>query len=164
MGIKKLLLALSAFSFLVAGCQSSQPIKQLSAENSGFMILWETYSHCQSSTDFEELQHDAAILSLAAPKSLSRDPFILPLLGKLNQFVAAPSTRLAVDIKAMSAACSLRTAQAAIEDQRIDLARDLLHSILVYHHQSDYAFYSVQAKSILSELEPTSLQVSLNPR
>ena len=164
MHIKKHLLVLSTISFLVAGCQSSQPTKQLAAENSGFMNLWDTYSHCQSSTDLEQLQRDASILSLAAEKSVSRDSFILPLPDKLNQFVAAPGTRLAVDVKAMSAACSIRTAQAAIEDQRIDIARDLLHRILAYHPQSEYAFYSIQAKAILSDLGPTSLQVSLNAR
>jgi hypothetical protein len=128
------------------------------------MSLWNTYTHCQSSTDLEQLQHAASVLREAAQKSLDRETFVLPLPGKLDRFVATPSARLAVDVKAMSAACSLRTAQAAIEDQRIDIARDLLHSILAYHPQSDYAFYSVQAKAILSELEPTSLQVSLNAR
>jgi hypothetical protein len=65
-------------------------------------------------------------------------------------------------VKAMSAACSLRAGQAAVEAERFDVARELLHSILEYHPQSDYTFYSLQAKAILSELEPTNVQVSLS--
>jgi len=128
------------------------------------MSLWSTYTHCQSSTDLEQLHHDASVLREAAQRSLDRDAFVLPLPGKLDRFVATPSARLAVDVKAMSAACSLLAGQAAIEAQQLDIARELLHSILAYHPQSDYAFYSTQAKAILSELDPTSFQVSFSTR
>jgi hypothetical protein len=160
--MKKHLLIISVISLLVSGCQSSQSIKQLHAEDRGFMSLWNTYSHCQSGTDLEQLQHDASLLREAAQKSLKLDAFVLPLPGKLDRFVATPSARLAVDVKAMSAACSLLAGKAAIEAQQFDIAQELLHSILAYHPQSDYVFYSAQAKAILSELEPTSIQVSLS--
>ena len=153
---------LATLSFLVVGCQSDHSIKQSAIDNTSFMSLWNTYSHCQNTTDFEQLKHDAVALSSAASRSLPQDAFVLPLPGKLEKLVATPSTRLAVDVKAMSAACSLRAGQAAVEVERFDIARELLHSILEYHPQSDYAFYSVQAKAILSELEPTSIQVSLS--
>ena len=152
---------ITAFTLLVVGCQSAQPITQSAADNGSFMGLWTVYSHCQSSTDFEQLKHDAVVLSTSAKRSLSRDSFVLPLPGKLERLVATPSARLAVDVKAMSAACSLRAGQAAVEAHRFDIAKELLHGILDYHPQSDYAFYVLQAKAILSELEPESLQVSL---
>jgi hypothetical protein len=74
--------------------------------------------------------------------------------------VTTPSARLAVDVKAMSAACSLRAAQAAVDVRRFDVARELLKGILEFHPQSEYAFYTVQARAILSEIEPQSVQVS----
>jgi hypothetical protein len=85
---------------------------------------------------------------------------VLPLPGKLERLVATPSARLAVDVKAMSAACSLRAGQAAVEARQFDVAKELLKTILEFHPQSDYAFYSVQAKAILSEIDPQSVQVS----
>ena len=160
--MKKHLFIISVISLLVTGCQSSQSITQLHAENRGFMSLWNTYNHCQSSTVLEQLQHDASALREAAQKSLKQDIFVLPLPGKLNRFVATPSARFAVDVKAMSAACSLLAGQAAIEARQFDIAQELLRSILAYRPQSDYAFYSAQARAILSELEPTSIQVSLS--
>ena len=150
-------------AFLAVGCQSGQTPKP-SGDNRNFMGLWSVYSHCQSAKDFEELKHDAVVLNTSAKRTISSDGFVLPLPGKLERLVTTPSARLAVDVKAMSAACSLRAGQAAVEARRFDVARDLLKGILDYHPQADYAFYTLQAKAILSEIEPESLQVSLNAR
>jgi hypothetical protein len=124
------------------------------------MGLWSVYSHCQNASGWEELQHDAAVLSASAKRTVSGEGFVLPLPGKLERLVTAPSARLAVDVKAMSAACSLRAGQAAVDAGRLDVAKELLKSILEYHPQSDYAFYTVQARAILSEIDPESVQVS----
>jgi hypothetical protein len=156
---KPLIVALLAF--LAVGCQSGQTPKQ-SGDNGSFMGLWSVYSHCQSAKDFEELKHDAVVLNASAKRTISSDGFVLPLPGKLERLVSTPSARLAVDVKAMSAACSLRAGQAAVEARRFDVAKDLLNGILDYHPEADYAFYTLQAKAILSEIEPESLQVSLN--
>ena len=150
-------------AFLAVGCQSAQTPKP-SGDNGSFMGLWSVYSHCQSAKDFEELKHDAVVLNTSAKRTISSDGFVLPLPGKLERLVTTPSARLAVDVKAMSAACSLRAGQAAVEARRFDAAKDLLKGILDYHPQADYAFYTLQAKAILSEIEPESLQVSLNAR
>jgi hypothetical protein len=160
MRIQRFLVA--ALAFMVVGCQSAQPIKQSATDSGSFMSLWSVYSNCQSTMDFEQMKHDAVVLSTSANRSLSRDSFVLPLPGKLERLVATPSARLAVDVKAMSAACSLRAGQAAVEARRFDTAKELLQSILEYQPQSDYAFYALQAKAILSELEPESVQVSLS--
>ena len=158
---KPLIVALLAF--MAVGCQSGQ-IPRPSGDNGSFMGLWSVYSHCQSAKDFEELKHDAVVLNTSAKRTISSDGFVLPLPGKLERLVSTPSARLAVDVKAMSAACSLRAGQAAVEARRFDVAKDLLMGILDYHPQADYAFYTLQAKAILSEIEPESLQVSLNAR
>lgn len=153
-------LIIAAFASLALGCQSGQSLKQPS-DSGSFMGLWSVYSHCQSAKEFEELQHDAVVLSTSAKRTMASDGFVLPLPGKLERLVTTPSARLAVDVKAMSAACSLRAGQAAVEAGRIEVAKELLKGILDYHPQSDYAFYVLQAKAILSEIEPESLQVSL---
>lgn len=153
---------LAALSFLAVGCQSGQPIKQSVIDhNSSFMSLWNTYSHCQSTTDFEQLKHDAIILSTAAKGSASQEAFVLPLPGKLERLVATPSARLAVDVKAMSAACSLRAGQAALEAEKLELAKDILQTVISVHPHPDYAYYTLQAKALLSELEARFVQVSL---
>jgi hypothetical protein len=153
-------LLLTGLAILTVGCQSAQPVKQSAAENGSFMGLWSVYSHCQSAKDWEELQHDATVLRASANRTVSGDGFVLPLPGKLERLVTAPSARLAVDVKAMSAACLLRAGQAAVDARRYDVAKELLKSILEYHPQSDYAFYSVQAKALLSEIDPESVRVS----
>ena len=153
---------LAAITFLAVGCQSAQPVKQSLADNGSFMGLWKVYSHCQNASNFKEMTQDAGVLTTSAKHSLSRDSFVLPLPGKLERLVTTPSARLAVDVKAMSAACSLRAGQAAVEANRIDIAKDLLRGILEFYPQSDYAFYTLQAKALLSEIDPASLQVSLN--
>ena len=155
-------LILVTLIFLAVGCQSAQPLKQSAVDNGSFMGLWNVYSNCQTTTDFEQMNQDAAVLSTSAKRSLSRDSFVLPLPGKLERLVTTPSARLAVDVKAMSAACSLRAGQAAVEAHRIDIAKGLLQSILEYRPQSDYDFYILQAKALLSEIAPASVEVSLN--
>lgn len=154
-------LLLAVLTLLAVGCQSSQPLKQSAADNGSFMGLWNIYSNCQTTTDFEQMKQDAMVLNTSAKRSLSRDSFVLPLPGKLERLVTTPSARLAVDVKAMSAACSLRAGQAAVESHRIDVAKELLRGILEFP-QSEYAFYTLQAKALLSEIEPGSLEVSLN--
>lgn len=156
MKINQLLFA--SLALVTVGCQSGQPIKQ--ADNGSFMGLWSVYSHCQNAKDWGELTHDATVLNSSTKRTVSGDGFVLPLPGKLERLVTAPSARLAVDVKAMSAACSLRAGQAAVEARRFDVAKSLLRSILEYQPQSDYAFYSVQAKALLSEIDTESVQIS----
>jgi hypothetical protein len=153
-------LIIGILGVLAVGCQSTTPARQTAADNGSFMGLWSVYSHCQSAKDFEELTHDAVVLSTSAKRTVSSDGFVLPLPGKLEQLVTTPSARLAVDVKAMSAACSLKAGQAAVEARRFDVAKELLRGILEYHPQSDYAFYTTQAKAILSEIDPESFRIS----
>ena len=125
------------------------------------MSLWNTYAHCHAETDLEQLKHDALILSEAANGSQPGESFVIPLPGKIERLVTTPSARLAVDVKAMAASCSLRAGQAAVNMGKIDVARSLLESILANHPEADYAYYSMQAKSMLSELDSRAVKVSL---
>ena len=146
----------------VAGCQTGQPIKTAAIDNGSFMSLWSTYTHCQTTTDINQLREDALTLTTAANRSLTQEAFVLPLPDKLEKFVSTPAARFAVDVKAMAAACSLRASAAAVEAGKLDVVKDLLRPILSYHPQSEYAYYALQAKALLSELEKNVVEVTLN--
>ena len=146
----------------VAGFQAGQPVQAAAIDNGSFMSLWSSYSHCQATTDIDQLREDALTLTNAANRSLTREGFVLPLPGQLEKFVSTPAARFAVDVKAMAAACSLRAGSAAVEAGRLDVAKDLLQTILNYQPQSEYAYYTLQAKTLLSELETNIVQVTLN--
>jgi hypothetical protein len=148
----------------VAGCQTGQPVKTAAIDNGSFMSLWGTYSHCQATTGIDQLSEDALTLTNAANRSLTQEAFVLPLPGKLQKFVSTPAARFAVDVKAMAAACSLRAGSAAVEAGKLDVAKDLLLTVLSYQPQSEYAYYTLQAKTLLSELEPNIVEVTLNLR
>ena len=146
----------------VAGLQTGQPVQAASIDNGSFMSLWSTYSHCQANTEIRQLREDALTLTNAANRSVTQDGFVLPLPGKLEQFVSTPAARFAVDVKAMAAACSLRAGSAALEAGKLDIAKDLLQTVLSYQPQSEYAYYTLQAKALLSELETNLIKVTLN--
>jgi hypothetical protein len=146
----------------VAGLLAGQPVQAATIDNGSFMSLWTTYSQCQATTDLNQLRETASTLTNAANRSLTQESFVLPLPGKLEQFVSAPAARFAVDVKAMAAACSLRAGSAAVAAGKIDVAKDLLKTILNYQPQSEYAYYALQAKALLSELETNTVQITLN--
>jgi hypothetical protein len=146
----------------VAGLQTGQPVQAAAIDNGSFMSLWSSYSHCQTTADIDQLTEDALTLTNAANRSLPQEGFVLPLPGKLEQFVSTPAARFAVDVKAMAAACSLRAGSAAVEAGKIDLAKDLLQTILSFEPQFEYAYYALQAKAMLSEIETKVVEVTLN--
>ena len=146
----------------VAGFQAGQPVQAAAIDNGSFMSLWSSYSHCQATTDIDQLKEDALTLTNAANRSLTQEGFVLPLPGQLEKLVSTPAARFAVDVKAMAAACSLRAGSAAVAAGKLDIAKDLLQSVLNYYPQSEYAYYTLQAKTLLSELETNVVQVTLN--
>lgn len=157
--MKTKLFIVTAVTLALFGCQSSPAVKQTGADNASFMSLWKTYSHCQDIQDVDLLKQDAIDLHIAARASSAGEGFVLPLPGKLQEYVTTPRSRYAVDVKAMSAACSLRAGQAALEIHRFDVAEELLQEVLAYAPQSEYAYYSLQARTLLSEIPP-SIQVT----
>ena len=146
----------------VVGVQTGQPVQAAAIDNGGFMSLWSTYSHCQATTSLDLLREDALILTTMANRSLTEEAFVLPLPGTLEKFVSPPAARFAVDVKAMAAACSLRAGSAAVELGKLDVAKDLLQTILSYQPQSEYTYYALQAKALLAELETNVIEVTLN--
>ena len=160
--MKNIRLILVSILVSVAGFQTGQPVQAAAIDNESFMSLWSTYSRCQATTDIDQLREAALTLTQAANRSMTKESFVLPLPGKLDEFVATPAPRFSVDVKAMAAACSLRAGSAAVKAGKLDIAKDLLRTILGYQPQSDYAYYTLQAKALLSELETNVIQVTLN--
>jgi len=160
--MKNLRLILVSILISVAGFQTGQPVQAAAIDNGSFMSLWNTYSHCQTTTDIDQLSEAALTLTNAANRSLTQEGFVLPLPGNLEKFVSTPAARFAVDVKAMAAACSLRAGSAAVVAGKLDVAKDLLQTILNYQPQSEYAYYTLQAKALLSELKTNLLEVTLN--
>jgi len=160
--MKNLRLILVSILVSVAGFQTGQPVQAAAIDNGSFMSLWSTYSHCQAATDIDQLRENALTLTQAANRSLSEEAFVLPLPAKFEEFVSTPAPRFSVDVKAMAAACSLRAGSAAVEAGKLDVAKDLLQSVLSYQPQSEYAYYTLQAKALLSELETKVFEVTLN--
>ena len=160
--MKTLRFILMSILVSVAGFQTGQTVEAAAIDNGSFMSLWNTYSHCQATTDLDQLKEDVLTLTHAANRSLHEDAFVLPLPGKLKEFVSTPAARFAVDVKAMAAACSLRAGSVAVETGKLVIAKDLLQSILSYQPQSEYAYYVLQAKALLSELETSIFEVTLN--
>ena len=160
--MKNIRLMLVSILVSVAGFQTGQPVQASTVDNGSFMSLWSSYSHCQATTDIDQLREDALTLTNAANRSLTQEGFVLPLPGKLEQFLSPPAARFAVDVKAMAAACSLRAGSAAVAAGKLDVAKDLLQNVLSYQPQSEYAYYTLQAKALLSELETNVIEVTLN--
>ena len=160
--MKNIRLILVSILVSVAGFQTGQPVQAAAIDNGSFMSLWSTYSRCQATADIDQLREAALTLTQAANRSITKKSFVLPLPGKLDEFVATPAPRFSVDVKAMAAACSLRAGSAAVKAGKLDIAKDLLRTILGYQPQSDYAYYALQAKALLSELETNVIQVTLN--
>jgi hypothetical protein len=160
--MKNLRLILVSILVSVSGFQTGQPVQAAAIDNGSFMSLWSTYSRCQATTDIDQLREDALTLTQAANRSLTQEAFVLPLPGKLDKFMSTPAPRFSVDVKAMAAACSLRAGSAAVEAGKLDVAKDLLQTVLSYQPQSEYAYYTLQAKALLSELETNVIEVTLN--
>jgi hypothetical protein len=160
--MKNIRLILVSILISVAGFQTGQPVQAAAIEDGSLMSLWSVYSHCQATTDIDQLRENALTLTLAANRSLTQESFVLPLPGKLKNLVATPAARFSVDVKAMAAACSLRAGSAAVEAGKLGIAKDLLQTVLLYQPQSEYAYYTQQAKALLSELEMNVVEVSLN--
>lgn len=144
---------------LAAGCQTSSPPKPAGLDNTGFMLLWETYTDCKAASDLDRASLDMKRLAAAAQLRNGTEGFVLPLPTKLERLVTNPTSRFAVDIQSMAAACSLHTGQLAFEQGRPDIARDVFASVITLHREES-SYYVLQAKLFLTKLE-RGIDVSL---
>ena len=146
---------------LVSGCQAGAPFKTAGLDNPGFMNLWGTYTHCKSTSDLGEAQYDMGKLTNAALVHQGSEGFVLPMPQQLERFVATPANRLAVDVQAMAASCSLHTGQVAFTHGKMESAREALTGVITLHKQNEEPnYYLAQAHKLLAEME-NGVQISL---
>jgi hypothetical protein len=153
--------SLLGLALLVSGCQGGTSLKTVGLDNPGFMNLWGTYTHCKSTSDLVETQQAMGKLTTAALASQGHEGFVLPMPQQLERFVATPSNRLAVDVHAMAASCSLHAGQIAFSSGRIDLAKEALAGVITLHKENqEPTYYLAQANKLLAEME-NGVQISL---
>jgi len=116
------------------------------------MSLWETYTDCKVASDLHQASVRMEKLAAATRLQDANAGFVLPLPTTLERFVTSPPSRLAVDVRAMTAACSLHTGQLALNEGRIDMARDVFASVLKLEQEIS-PYYVTQAQKFLTELE-----------
>jgi len=152
--------AVVLISLAAVGCQSSPVNTSVRYDNVSFMDVWSTYTRCLSTVDSQSAALYSAKLYSVSQTQTNRSPLENFLPAQFKNVITPPSSRLAVDVQAMAASCSLHTGTLALRAGEPDLARNQFIQVLNSHTQSDYSYYAAQARARLSELELT-LQASL---
>ncbi|HWF60248.1 MAG TPA: hypothetical protein VN666_08045 [Nitrospira sp.] len=147
---------------LTSGCTTGPSPQLTELKNSGFMSLWNAYADCKSTSDLVQATSDLTQLRSASKMAETNEGFILPLPAHLERLVANPTSRVAVDLEAMAAACALHTGELALHQGQADIARDLLVSIIKLHKEEG-SYYVLKAKMLLAKLEQ-EVTVSFNVR
>ena len=158
-------LGLMGGMLLLVGCQANLISKPADLDNSQFMSLWETYSTCRSASDLGQASSGMHRLSEAvalSSTSETQNGFVLPLPSQLEQLVSSPPSRLAVDVQAMTAACSIHAGELALHEGSVELARNAFASVLTLGDGLS-PYYIHQAKKFLTQLEQ-GVAVSANIR
>ena len=124
-----------------------------------FGQLWRVYSHCQSSMETDEMREDMQHLNQALHRmsvTTSRHSF---LPQSVQRLIEEPPSRLAVDPGAMAVACALRAGVAAQMEGRTQLAAELFGFVLSKDREPPYAYYVVQARLGLAEMQNAGLAI-----
>ena len=159
---KGLMLGLLGAVVIASGCTTGPSSQLVELKNSGFMSLWNTYADCKSTSDLAQATSDLTQLRSASQIAETNEGFILPLPTHLERLVANPTSRVAVDIEAMAAACALHTGELALNQGQTDIAHDLLVSVIkLYKEESSY--YVLKARTLLAKLGH-GVNVSFNAR
>lgn len=140
---------------LMTGCQS-MPIlgwADTDHETTPVMTLWQTYEHCRATGDVDAKQTAARNLAVAAQQANVIQPSPIPLPQLLQRHVQETAPRYSVDLQALSASCSLEAGNAALRVGQHSVAANLFQFVLVTYPQSDYEYYSRQARRGLQHIE-----------
>jgi hypothetical protein len=157
---KGLVVGLLGIIAFASGCTTGSSSQLTELKNSGFMSLWNTYADCKSTSDLAQATSD--LMQLRSASQEVNEGFILPLPTHLERLVANPTSRVAVDIEAMAAACALHTGELAFDQGQTDIARDLLVSVIKLHREEG-SYYVLKAKTLLAKLGQ-GVNISFNVR
>jgi hypothetical protein len=111
-----------------------------------FVKMWNRYTHCRSHIDAPQMWQDAQHLNrtVRLMDRTSRAARLLP--DSIEQTLADPPSRVAVDPKAMAAACTLLAAQAAQNAGHSRFAGEMFSFVVANFADSRYAYYREQAQ------------------
>jgi hypothetical protein len=157
-----LMIGLLSSAFLVSACTTAPSAQTSEARESGFTSLWNAYGDCKSTSDLAKATAHLDKLRSADGLDQGKDGFILPLPHKIAHLVSTPTSRVAVDVRALTSACALHTGELAFSQGYLDIARDLFVSIIRLH-EGQHSYYAVKAKTLLAKLEQ-GLTISFNAR
>ena len=129
-------------------CQMDVNLRQEGLDNAEFMNMWQTYTRCVTSFDLDSTQQDSFHLRT------------MTYIGDRSGESKPHFRRIAVDVKAMSASCTLHAGDIAVTNGRNDTARDMFNAVLNEHAEPLYGYYIEQARARLIKLG-TGLQASL---
>lgn len=155
-------LGLFGSAFLFSGCTTTPSSHNAEARDSGFTSLWNAYGNCKSTSDLSKATANLDQLRAASLLGQGKNGFILPLPNRIAHLVSTPASRVAVDVRAMTAACALHTGELAFSQGYLEVARDLFVSIIRLH-EGQNSYYAVKAKTLLAKLEQ-GLTISFNAR
>jgi len=145
---------------LLSGCQAIQPLDETRASKDAvFVNSWKQYTHCQSSPDVTQKWQDAQQLNrtVSLMDQAARATRLLPDL--IEQTLADPPPRFAVDPKAMAAACTLLAGQAAQDAGHSGFAKEMFSFVVANFAQPRYVYYREQAQLGLDRIEEAIEQV-----
>jgi len=152
--VKRWQVKLIGFGLVVTtlvGCIHTWPLDgtATSVHNVEFITLWQTYSHCRSSSDPNEMRADAERLRLAVQTQPST---IHPKFLGMEAGTVLPS-RLTVDPQAMVMACGLHAGQTAQSLGRRAIALEMFNMIMTINPEPKYAYYVAEASRGLDQLD-----------
>jgi len=133
------------------GCRNvkvAQP--ETTTTQPSFMETWRVYTHCSSTENLESLMVDTLLLKRATNR-MQQDE-ILGLFSPIQSFVSPSPVRLAADPRAMTASCTLKTAETAAGNGWNDLAITLYQSVIKDYSGPAYVYYREQANTGLTHL------------
>jgi hypothetical protein len=136
----------------LSGCDTSwQSSRSSLSDNSRFMDLWGTYTHCYRSENLDAMREDAQRLS----RAVDTMDFIKDAILQESKEPAplGPTVRLSADPVAMAAACTLHAGHAAREMGRLNVAGEMFHMVIINFPQPRYQYYVSQARLELKHLD-----------
>jgi len=131
----------------ITGCSMFGPLQKATQEERvPVMGLWHLYKHCVSTASAEEQVADADQLAGAAEILTGRAGSISILPASIEGMLSPQPNRLAVDPRAMVAACSLSAGKTFLSRGDDAMAAEIFRSILLAYQEPQYAYYAVQAR------------------
>lgn len=139
----------------LSGCHGLWPFDSSAPllDNTRFMETWETYLHCRSSAEPDEIRADLQQLNrVAHAVTAQNQPSVLVPAAIRARLEAFPS-RLAVDPRSMAAACALHGGHVALSAGQSELSVELFTVAGAAQEGSVYVSYAVEAKRRLKHME-----------